>query len=92
MTTQQIPDPVQRVPVWKRVTAVILDIVTVFWGVGYLLAWYTGALTKSGFELNGGPAFVLFVVVVAYFFIGRRYAGGTLWDRILRIQRPQPPD
>jgi hypothetical protein len=33
---------------------------------------------------------LLFVVMVAYFFLGRRYAGGTLWDRILRIGRPQP--
>jgi hypothetical protein len=92
MTTQQMPNAVQRAHVWKRVTAVILDIVTVYWGVGYLIAWYTGALTESGFDLKGGPVFIMFAVIVAYFFIGRRYAGGTLWDRILRIQRPQPPD
>jgi hypothetical protein len=32
----------------------------------------------------------LFVLVVAYFYVGRRVAGGTLWDRFFGIVRPQP--
>jgi hypothetical protein len=28
--------------------------------------------------------------LTAYFFIGRRHVGGALWNRILRIGRPQP--
>ena len=44
----------------------------------------------TAFFVLGLPALVLFVLMAAYFFVGRRYLGGTLLDRILRIQRPQP--
>jgi hypothetical protein len=49
-------------------------------------------MKDGGFTLNGWPAVVWFALIVAYFFIGRRYAGGTLWDRVFGIRRPQPPD
>ena len=77
-------------PVWKRVFAVILDVITVFSIGGWAIARMTGNTTENGFNLNGMPAVVLFAVIVAYFFVCRRYLGGTLWDRILRIGRPQP--
>ena len=92
MTNPQTTDTVQRAKVWKRVAAVILDLFTIFTGVGYLIAWYTGEITPEGFNITGGPALVLAAVIAAYFFLGRRYAGGTLWDRIFGIRRPQPPD
>jgi hypothetical protein len=75
---------------WKRVLAAILDFFTVFFAGGLLIARLTGSETASGFRLEGGPAFVLFALVVAYFYVGRRHLGGTLWDRILGIGRPQP--
>jgi hypothetical protein len=83
-------DPVVSAPVWKRVLAAILDYFTAFFFFGWLIGHFTGNTTEEGFSLKGGPAFLLFALLVAYFFIGRRYAGGTLWDRILRIGRPQP--
>ena len=89
------PQPVSKSPmapaaVWKRVLASILDFVTVFFVAGYPLAYATGNLTADGFSMNGGPALLLLIIVGAYFFVGRRYAGGTLWDRIFHIGRPQP--
>ena len=72
------------------VVAAILDFFTIFMAGGYVIARLTGGTTEDGFNLKGGPAFVLFAVIVIYFFVGRRYAGGTLWDRIFRIARPQP--
>ncbi len=81
---------IERAKVWKRVVASILDFFTVFAGFGYLIALMTGTTTAGGFNLQGGPAFVLFGLIVVYFFVGRRYAGGTLWDRVFRIGRPQP--
>jgi hypothetical protein len=80
----------QRAPVWKRVIASILDFFTAFFAFGMAIAYATGQTTSGGFNLTGLPALVLFALVVVYFFVGRRYLGGTLWDRILGISRPQP--
>jgi hypothetical protein len=80
-----------RAATWKRVVAAILDFFTIFFVAGYVIANVTGETTEGGFSLNGASALVLLVVIVAYFWIGRKYAGGTLWDRMLRIGRPQPP-
>jgi hypothetical protein len=86
----QMPETVERAATWKRVVAAILDFFTIFFAGGYVIARLTGGMTDDGFNLKGAPAFVLFAVIVIYFFVGRRYAGGTLWDRIFRIERPQP--
>jgi uncharacterized RDD family membrane protein YckC len=85
-------DPVAPAPAWKRVVASILDFFTVFFIAGLLIAAATGNQASSGigFNLSGWPAALLFAVIAAYFFIGRRYAGGTLWDRVFGIRRPQP--
>ena len=82
---------VERAATWKRVTAAVLDFLTIFFVGGYLIGLATGGTTSEGFSLTGVPAVVLFALIVVYFYVGRRWAGGTLWDRILRIQRPQPP-
>lgn len=76
--------------VWKRIAASILDFLTVFFVAGFIIATLTGNRTAGGFKLDGLPAFLLLLVLGAYFWIGRRYAGGTLWDRIFGIRRPQP--
>jgi hypothetical protein len=83
-------DAIPRAPTWKRVLAPILDSLTAFFGFGMAIAYVTGDTTPGGFNLNGWPALVLFALIVAYFFLGRLYAGGTLWDRVLGIGRPQP--
>lgn len=74
------------VSTWRIVLAAILDFVTVFFAGGYLIAVLTGNVTEQGFALNGWPALVLFVLIVAYFVLARR-VGGTLWQRILRARR-----
>jgi hypothetical protein len=84
--------PIQRAAVWKRVTATVLDFFTVFFIGGMVIGQITGMSTPEGFNLQGAPALALFALIGVYFFVGRRYAGGTLWDRIFRIARPQPPD
>jgi hypothetical protein len=83
-------DEVVRAAIWKRVVAAILDFFTVFFVGGYVVAKLTGGIADDGFHLHGAPAFALFGLIVVYFVICRRYAGGTLWDRIFRIKRPQP--
>lgn len=83
---------IERAPIWKRVTAAVLDFFTVFFVGGMAIGKITGTSTSEGFSLQGVPALALFALIGVYFFVGRRYAGGTAWDRIFRIRRPQPAD
>jgi hypothetical protein len=75
-----------RVPTWRIVLAAILDFITVFALGGYVIARFTGGLTESGFSLSGGPALLLFAVIILYFVLAPRL-GGTLWQRILGARR-----
>jgi hypothetical protein len=83
-------DEIKRAAIWKRVAAAILDFLMLFFIGGFAIASLTGGLTSNGFKLQGAPSLVLLAIIAVYFFVCRRYAGGTLWDRIFRIQRPQP--
>lgn len=76
-------------PIWKRVTSSILDFFTIFLVGGNIIAMFTGETTPGGFALQGWSALLLLAVVVSYFFVGRRVAGGTLWDRFFGVARPQ---
>ncbi len=67
----------------RKVFAAILDFVFVFGIGGYVIGYFSGGLTEEGFKLNGGPAFLLFAVIVLYFIIFRRYLGGTVFQRLL---------
>jgi LPXTG-motif cell wall-anchored protein len=77
-------------PVWKRTVAAALDFLMLFFGGGWIIARLTGETTDAGFTLSGMPALVLLAIIIAYFIVGRKFAGGTIWDRILGIARPQP--
>lgn len=80
----------QKASVGKRFVATVLDFLTTFIVFGLAIAYATGMTSRGGFSLEGAPALVLFALMIAYFIVGRRFAGGTLWDRIFRIARPQP--
>ena len=81
---------VQPASTAKRVIAAILDFFTVFFGGGWIIGRLTNETTPDGFSLSGGAAFALFALIVVYFYVGRKFAGGTIWDRIFGIARPQP--
>ena len=74
------------VPTWRKVVAAILDFITVFFAGGYAIGYLTGSLTPDGFALEGGPALLLFVLIVAYFVVFSKYLGGTPWQRMLKIR------
>ena len=78
------------VSTWKRVVAPILDFFMVLVVGGQVLGWATGMRTPGGFELEGWAALLLLAVIVVYFYVGRRVAGGTLWDRFFGIARTHP--
>jgi len=83
----EIEETIQKSSLFKRVIAGILDFITVFGGGGYLIARLTGNTSEGGFQLNGAPALILFALIIAYFVIGYKYAGGTIWQRILGVKR-----
>ena len=68
----------------KKVFAAILDFLTVFIIGGIVIGKLTGGMTDEGFKLEGVPALILFALIIAYFVIGRK-TGGTLWQRILKV-------
>jgi hypothetical protein len=68
------------------VLAVVLDVACVFAVGGYVIAWLSGSLSGGGFELKGGPAFMLFAVVALYFVVFIRFLGGTPWQRLLGVR------
>jgi len=70
----------------RKVFAAILDFLTVFFIGGFIIGSLTGGTTESGFNLNGIPALILFALIIIYFVVGYKYAGGTLWQRILRAR------
>lgn len=79
-------DPAKPVSTFRKVLAGILDFFTVFLVGGYLIGKATGNLTDDGFNLQGWPAVLLFAIVVAYFVLGWKYLGGTIWQRVLRTR------
>lgn len=92
MMSEPAPSPAAGPPVaphvatWRKVVAAILDFIFVFALGGYVIGYLTGNLTEEGFSLNGGPALLLFAVVILYFVLFARYLGGTVFQRLLRVR------
>lgn len=72
---------------WRIVLAFILDFFTAFWVIGFLIASLFGGRTENGFQLDGMPALLAFVLMFAYFIVFNRFLGGTIWKRILKAKR-----
>lgn len=72
---------------WRIILAFLLDVITIFFAGGFLVATLFGGRTENGFQLNGFPALLLFVLIIAYFVVGNRFFGGTLWKYILKARR-----
>lgn len=72
---------------WKLVLAGILDFITAFAVLGYLVGAATGGLTPNGFSLSGWPALLLFALIIAYFAIFNKFLGGTIWRWILGARK-----
>jgi len=74
-------------PAWKVVLAFFLDLFVSFFVIGYIVAALTGNLTDGGFEMNGAPALITFAVIIVYFVGMGKYAGGTVFQRLLKTRR-----
>ncbi len=74
------------VATWRKVVAALLDFFFILVIAGYAIGYATGDLTDEGFDLKGGPAFLLFAVIILYFAIFSRFLGGTIWQRLLGVR------
>lgn len=77
----------KNAPVWKRVLAFIVDLIGSFYVLGMLIGYLTGNAVKGGFQLEGGPALLLFALMIAYFVVMNKYFGGTLGKRLFGIAK-----
>jgi uncharacterized RDD family membrane protein YckC len=77
----------EEAPTWKKVLAFIVDLLVSFLVLGYLVAAMTGGLTSDGFSLEGGPAFLVFALVVLYFVLMNKFVGGTLGKMLFGIKK-----
>jgi hypothetical protein len=82
--------PARPASAFRRGVAAFLDFLTVFFVGGMVIGRVTGETIDGGFLLSGSPALALFALIIVYFYVGRKLLGGTLWDRLLGIARPQP--
>ncbi len=75
----------EAVGVGRRALAVLID--TILLAVaGYVIALATGNTTTSGFELQGGPAFLLFGIALAYYIVMEATSGATLGKRAMGLK------
>ena len=72
-------------PTWKKVLAFFVDFLGSFFVFGFGIAYFGGGLTHDGFKLEGGPALLVFLLIIAYFVIMGKYFGGTLGKKLVGI-------
>lgn len=68
-----------------RFVAVFIDAVVLF-AVGYLIAIPTGMTTGTGFDLQGAPAFLWFLIGIAYYIVLEAQYGQTIGKRAVGIK------
>jgi uncharacterized RDD family membrane protein YckC len=73
------------VGVGLRAVAVIIDTI-ILMVVGYVIAMFGGTTTASGFQLNGGPALLLFLIGFAYYIVMEAQQGGTVGKLVLGLR------
>lgn len=80
------PELHKRAAGWRKVLAVVLDFIFVFFIAGYAVGYLTGNLTNDGFDLKGAPALIVFAAIAVYFVVFIRFLGGTIWQRVLGVR------
>jgi uncharacterized RDD family membrane protein YckC len=78
-------NPMEAVGVGRRAVAIIIDSVLLL-VLGYAVAAATGGATSDGFAIHGGPAFLWFGLVLAYYIVMEAMWGATLGKRAMRLK------
>lgn len=84
-----VPETLDYAGVFKRAVALVIDGTITFFGFGYAVAASTGGTTDGGFQLDGGPAFLLFALVALYWIVLEATIGATVGKLLLgmRVRR-----
>lgn len=69
----------------KKIVAFVIDFAISFLFLGYVVSLISGENTDNGFNLEGGSALVLFLLIIAYVLIGRKFWGQTLGRKLLKV-------
>jgi len=75
----------EAVGVGRRAIAILIDTLLLCI-VAYLIALGTGGTTSDGFDLRGGPAFLLFGIGLAYYVVMEATSGATLGKRAVGLK------
>lgn len=75
----------EAVGVGRRAVAIIIDSILLFIA-GYIIAFATGATTRGGFNLEGGPAFLWLLIALAYYIVMEKTSGATLGKKAMGLK------
>lgn len=75
----------EAVGVGRRAVAIIIDSILLFI-VGYVIAFATGGTTQDGYNLMGGPAFLLIGIGLGYYMVMEAMWGATLGKKAMRLK------
>ena len=75
----------EPIGVGRRALAVIIDSILLM-VVAYAVAVMTGGATSSGFDMQGGPAFLWFAIALAYFIVMEKTSGQTLGKKVMNLK------
>lgn len=75
----------ETVGVALRAVATIIDMI-VLGVVAWVVALFTGGTTATGFELQGAPALLMFLIALAYYVAMEARLGWTLGKRAIGIK------
>ncbi|HYC35342.1 MAG TPA: RDD family protein [Usitatibacter sp.] len=74
----------EPVGVFRRAVAVIIDTILLMI-VAYALAAATGSTSDQGFNLQGAPALLLFLIFFGYYVVMEKTSGGTLGKKAMGL-------
>jgi uncharacterized RDD family membrane protein YckC len=75
----------EAVGVGRRAVAILIDSVLLFI-IGYVIALATGGTTQDGYNLMGGPAFLLIGIGLAYYIVMEAKWGATLGKKAMHLK------
>jgi uncharacterized RDD family membrane protein YckC len=75
----------EAVGVFRRAVAILIDAILLFI-VAYVIAMFTGGTTDTGFNIQGGPAFLWGAIGLAYYIVMEATSGATLGKRAMGLK------